>query len=103
MVRKSRNLQTLLSVNGILLDAVTVAGLARILGKSKDTILRYESLDIFPLAPLMKGKVRYYPVSLARKLVPLVQQIPCNRRPSAELIVEINKLFKEEKEKLCRK
>lgn len=100
MLRKKRNLQTTLRVNGVIFDAVTITGLARILGKSKDTILRYESLDIFPLAPVMKGNVRYYPISLARRLVPLVNRFPCNRTPNAELIVEVNKLFKEEKNKL---
>lgn len=101
--RKGRKLQTTLAVNGVLFEAVTVTGLARIVGKSRDTILRYEELDVFPMAPVIDGKVRYYPLSLARKLVPLVRKIPCNKKPSAELIVEINKLFKEEKDKLCRK
>ena len=83
-----------------IVDVVTVAGLAKIIGKSKNTILRYEKSDVFPMAPIMVGAKRYYPLSLARRLVPLVERLPGNRKPDAELIVEINKLFKEEKNKL---
>lgn len=90
------------TINGVVIEAYTIAGLARCLGKSKDTILRYEEKDVFPLAPFSKNNIRYYPVSLAKKLVPIVKQIPSNRPPSAEIIIEINKLFKEEKLRLCQ-
>lgn len=97
----NRHIHKILSIKGVgLVEVVTVKGLAQIVGKSKITILRYEKSDVFPLAPIMVGVDRYYPVSLAKRLVPLVRKIPNGRKPSAELIVEINRLFKEEKEKL---
>ena len=103
MLRKNRNCEKRLLVNGVIVDAVTIAGLARIVGKSRDTIERYEKNDTFPLAPIKTAKgVRYYPISLARRLVPLVAQIPRHKKPDVELLIKINKLFKEEKEKLCQ-
>ena len=100
-MHRNRHVQTTLLIKGVgLVDAVTVTGLARIIGKSRNTILRYEKLDVFPLAPIMVGRNRYYPLTLARRLVPLVKDIPNGRKPDAELIMEINKLFKEEKCKL---
>lgn len=103
-MHQSRHSQTTLHIKGIgIVDVVTVAGLARIVGKSRNTILRYENTDLFPLAPIMVGTKRYYPLSLARKLTPLVEKIPNGKKPSAELVVMIHKLFKEEREKLCQK
>lgn len=100
-MHQNRHTQTTLSIKGVgLVDVVTVAGLARIIGKSKNTVLRYEQLDVFPLAPIMVGRNRYYPLTLARRLVPLVRNIPNGRKPDAELVTEINKLFKEEKSRL---
>lgn len=92
-------------VKGVgMVEAVTVAGLARMAGKSKNTLMRYERKDILPLAPLKVGNRRYYPVSLAARLVPLLQSFPVNQKPDPDAIVQINRLFKEEKEKLlCRK
>lgn len=100
-MRQNRHIQTTLLIKGVgVVDVVTVTGLARMLGKSRDTILRYERNDVFPLAPIMVGTIRYYPLSLARRLAPIVARIPNNKKPDAELIVEINKLFKEVKSKL---
>lgn len=99
MSRNKRSKQTTLIVNGVMVEAVTVAGLAEIIGKSRVTILRYERTDIFPTAPIMKGQLRYYPISFARRLAPLVAQLPPHKKPEPELLVEINKLFKEEREK----
>ena len=100
-MHQSRHSQTTLRIKGVgIVDVVTVTGLARIIGKSRDTVLRYERVDIFPMAPIMVGTKRYYPLSLARRLVSLVARFPCNKKPDAELIVEINRLFKEEKSKL---
>lgn len=99
--RRSRSLQRTLNVKGKLVESVTILGLAKIIGKSRDSIERYEKNDVFPQAPLMIGRVRYYPLSLARKLVPLVERLPRHKKPDAALIAEINKLFKEERDKLC--
>lgn len=100
---KRRKLQTTLIVKGVMVESVTVTGLARIIGKSKDTVLRYEKNDVFPLAPITVKGVRYYPLSLAKRLVPLVERIPRHKKPDSDLIVEINKVFKEEINKLCQR
>ena len=100
-MRQSKHSQTILRIKGVgIVDVVTVTGLARIIGKSRDTVLRYERTDVFPMAPILVGTKRYYPLSLARRLVPLVARLPGNKKPDAELIVEINRLFKEEKSRL---
>lgn len=94
-------IQTTLHIKGVgLVPVVTVAGLAQIIGRSRITVLRYERMDVFPLAPIVLNNRRYYPLSLAKRLVPLVSRLPVNRKPAADLIVEINRLFKEEKDKL---
>lgn len=100
-MHQSKHSQTILRIKGVgIVDVVTVTGLARIIGKSRDTVLRYERTDVFPMAPIMVGTKRYYPLSLARRLVPLVARLPGNKKPDAELVVEINRLFKEEKSRL---
>lgn len=101
-MRRNRNFKTVLPVNGIMVEVVSISGLAKIIGRSRDTILRYERTDVFPLAPIMKGSYRYYPVSLAKRLVPLVGKIPRNKKVDSTVLVEISKLFKEERDKLCR-
>lgn len=88
-----------LNVNGRIVTAVTVAGLAKIVGKSRNTILRYERLGVFPPAPLRVGNYRYYSVTLAKSLAPLVQQLPLHTRPDADIIARINKLFSDERSK----
>lgn len=99
---RKRSKSKLLRVNGVIVEAVTIAGLSEIIGKSKDSILRYEKMDVFPPAPLSKGKVRYYPVTLANRLVPLVSKISPGKNTPAELVAEINKVFQEEIQKLCQ-
>ena len=100
-MRQSKHSQTILRIKGVgIVDVVTVTGLARIIGKSRDTVLRYERTDVFPMAPIMVGTKRYYPLSLARRLVPLVARLPGNKKPDAELIAKINLVFKEERDKL---
>lgn len=100
-MHQNRHTQSTLYIKGVgLVEVVTVTGLARIVGKSRNTILRYEQLDVFPLAPIMVGNNRYYPLTLAKKLIPFVQKIPNGRKPNSELLVMIHKLFKEEKNKL---
>lgn len=104
-MRQNKHIQTTLHIKGVgLVEVVTVTGLARIIGKSRNTVLRYEQQDVFPLAPIMVGTIRYYPLSLAKRLIPLVAKLPGNRKPDAELLVEIDRLFKDEKSKLlCQK
>ena len=101
-MRKQRSLTTKLLINGKMVGVLTVTGFARVIGKSSLTVRRYEKLGVFPQAPITKGNARYYPITLANKLVEVVSRIPVNRKPDADLIVEINKLFKEERDLLCQ-
>lgn len=98
-MKRKRSKQTTLNIKGKLCTAVTIAGLAEILGKSVDSIRRYEKLQVFPKAPFMAGEVRYYPVSLAKRLQPIVDKFKSNKSPDAETIAKINQLFKEERSK----
>lgn len=86
-----------------LVEFVTIAGLADIIGKSRSSVMRYERDETFPSAPLLIKNKRYYPRSLAERLVPLVRKIPPHKKPEAELVSEIYRVFKEEKFKLCQK
>lgn len=95
-MKSNRNLESLISYKGKAFTAVTVSGLANIVGKSRDTILRYERTGVFPMAPFRLGVFRYYPKSLAIRLRPLVARIPGHTKPSAELLAEISLAFKEE-------
>lgn len=92
-----------LKINGKLVDCTTSMGLARIVGKSKDSILNYEKKGYLPMTFLKVGTYRYYPISLCQKLKVILDKFPTNRPPDQELIVEVNKLFKEERSKLCQK
>ena len=98
---KKKNVKVL-KVGDRLVECCTIKGLADILGKSRDTISRYETLGYFPLAPLRVGSYRYYPVTLANRLKPIVAKFPINKPPSAELRVEVNRVFNEERNKLCQ-
>lgn len=98
---KKKNVKVL-KVGDRLVECCTVKGFADILGKSRDSISRYEELGHFPEAPLRVGTYRYYPVSLAERLKPIVAEFPPNRPPSAEVCVEINRIFNEERNKLCQ-
>lgn len=99
---KKRNIK-LLKVGDKLVECCSVKGLADILGKSRDSVSRYEELGYFPEAPLRVRDYRYYPISLAERLKPIVAKFPPNRPPSAELRVEINRIFKEERNNLCQR
>ena len=91
------------NINGILVEAISIKELADMVGKSRNTILRYERVGVFPAAPIRFKGVRYYPVSLAKSLIDLVQKIPGHKKPEQSLIVEINKVFSVERSKLCQK
>ena len=93
----------LFKVNGVIVEAVSIKGLADMVGKSRATILRYERTGVFPEAPLRFKNVRYYPISLAKSLVDLVERIPGYKKPEQSLLVEINKVFNVERNKLCQK
>lgn len=101
-MKSKRRLSAILNVGGVLVECTTIQGLANIVGKSKDTMLRYEELGYLPMAPLKKGIVRYYPVSLCKALAPIIKGFPTNRPPKAESIVKINQLFNEERARLCQ-
>lgn len=98
-MRRHRNKSTLLVVGGVAVEVVSVSGLAEIIGKSRDSVLNYESFGIFPPAIFTRKGYRYYPITLANALKPIVAQFPPNKRPSAETIAQINKLFNEERQK----
>lgn len=103
-MHQNKHTQTILMIKGVgLVEVVTVTGLAKVIGKSRNSVLRYENTDVFPMAPIMVGSIRYYPLSLARKLAPIVAKFPKNEKPCSELLVEISRLFKEERDKLCQK
>ena len=99
---KRRNLTKRFKVNGNVVECTTVQGLADIVGKSKDSILRYEEMLVIPDAPLRVKNIRYYPLSLCERLKPIIKQFKSNRPPSAELQVQITIIFNEEKQKLCQ-
>lgn len=98
-MHRKKNLEKTFNLRGKLIRVVSVSGLADIIGKSRNTILRYERTEVFPQAPFRKGTCRYYPVTLAIRLAPLVKQLPLHKKPEPELLTEINKLFKEETQK----
>lgn len=98
-VCKKDRTKTVLNINGQLVEAVTISGLAAMVGKSRNTLLRYERTGVFPPAFLEVGRYRYYPVSLAKRLIPIVRNLPLTRKPDSDMLVTINKLFKEEREK----
>lgn len=102
MIKRKRTLVKRLKVNGMIVEATTVKGFADIVGKSRDSISRYEELDYIQAAPLTFGNYRYYPVTLCQRLKPLIQKFPTNRPPSAELITQINQIFNDERNKLCQ-
>lgn len=104
MLPKSKTCRKTLMIKGVgIVDVVSIMGLARMVGKSKISILRYEAKDIFPEAPIKVRDQRYYPISLAEKLIPIVRKFPLNTTPSAELIAEVSRVFNEETAKLCPK
>lgn len=101
MPQSNTHTERTLNIKGVgLVRVVTLSGLGKIVGKSKSSLLRYERTDVFPLAPIKKGNNRYYPVSLAKRLIPLVAELPSYKKPDAELISKINLVFKEERDKL---
>lgn len=103
MSNRKRNLVKRLSVNGNIIDATTIKGLADIVGKSRDSISRYEELGYIPSAPIVFKSYRYYPLTLCHRLKPIIQKFPPNRPPDAELLVCINQIFNDERSKLCQK
>ena len=99
-MRSRRTLTKRFSFQGRIVECTTVQGLDDIVGKSKDSILRYEELGVFPQAPLVYGNIRYYPLSLCERLRPLVAQFKSNKSPDAELRRQVTVVFNEEKQKL---
>lgn len=103
MRRKRVRRTSLFNVNGKLVNVVNIRGLSDILKKSPDTIRRYERQGVFPPAIFLVMGRRYYPELFARKLSALVDKIPPNKKPDPDLLMRINKLFKEERSKYARK
>lgn len=103
-MNRSDRTRAIMNIKSVgLVEFVTIAGLADIIGKSRSSVMRYEKDETFPSAPLIIRGRRYYPRSLAERLVPLVRKIPPHKKPEAELVSEIYKTFKEETTKLCQK
>ena len=96
-----RRVEKRFRIGGILVVATTAAGLANLINKSKDSVLRYEKTGILPPAPIIYRGRRYYPLSLCSKLAEIIKEFPPNKPPSAELIQKITILFNTEKSKLC--
>lgn len=94
-----RNHEKLIKVNGVIVKATTISGLADIVGRSRVTLLRWERDGIMPSAPLYIGSYRYYPILFSKEFSKLVKDIPTNRPPSADVQARINLLFNEEKQK----
>nr|DAO11022.1 MAG TPA: helix-turn-helix domain protein [Caudoviricetes sp.] len=90
--RKQRKVK----IKGVVVSVVTISGLADIVGKSRDTLLRYERNGVIPPAFLKIENYRYYPLSLAEKLKPLIARLPRHTKPDPELLVEITRVFNEE-------
>lgn len=84
------------SVNGHIVEVVTVSVFAKIVDRSKDTIFRWERSGVIPVAPFTVSKVRCYPLELCYKVAPIIMEWPKNRPPSAEDVVKITRLFNEE-------
>lgn len=101
-MRKSRNLERTFIVNGKMVTVVSISGLAKIVGKSRNTLLRYERTGVFPPAIFMLNGYRYYPKAMAKKLVDVVTRLPLNTKPPADMQVEINKIFAEERSKYAK-
>lgn len=95
----SRKCKVTLSINGKIEEVVSVTGLSRIVGKSTDTLRRYEREGIFPQAPIYIKGCRYYPVTFAKKLSELVSEIPNGKKLGEELQDQITTLFAKEKER----
>ena len=87
------------TVGGQVIEVTSVSGFAYMGGKSVCTIKRYERQEILPGAVLYIDDVRYYPVNFVRKIAPLIAKIPGNVKCPAELRVELNRLFAEERSK----
>lgn len=87
-------------IHGKLVRTVSISGLAQYLGKSRDSILRYERMATFPGAPISCKGYRYYPEFMLSELKTLVDKFSPNKPPDPEIIAEINSLFKETIEKL---
>lgn len=107
MLRKQRKKRTLtkkLLVKGVIVEATTMAGFAERVNRNKRSILRYEQLGILPVAPLSLKGVRYYPLRLVERVAPLIARLPLHKKPDPELLVEINKVFQQEKQYiLCQR
>lgn len=94
-----KNMSKKIKLSNKVVEVTTISGLAAIVGKSRPTILRWEKDEIFPSAPITLGSYRYYPVSYCKNVAKIVSNFPPNKSPSADLIVQLNKLYKEEIEK----
>ena len=97
-----RNMNKKVNVNGHIVEVTTVKGLAEIIGRSRPTILRWEKQGILPPAPFNIGNFRYYPVNFCQELYKIVSKFKTNKTPNADLIIQINRLYKEELEKYAK-
>lgn len=97
-----RALETTLSVGGRIVTAVSISGLAKIVGKSRNTLLRYERNGTLPMAIFLLRGYRYYPKSLAVEIAPIIQALPLHTKPPQDLISKLNFLFNKEREKYAK-
>lgn len=100
--RKPRTLSKRLMIAGNLVEVISVAAYAEIIGRKRLTVIRYERDGKFPPAPIMYKGYRYYTESLANRVKPIVKKFPqCEKIPD-KLQVAINVIYREEREKLLR-
>lgn len=98
-MKRKRKVETTINLKGKLLVAVSLSGLADIVGKSTMTLRRYEEKGIFPPAIFYVRGVRYYPKEFAVRLEKLVSKIPNGIEIPDDLRDEIIVEFQKEREK----
>lgn len=94
-----RDMSKKIRVGGNIVEVTTICGMAKIIGRSRSTVLRWERKGLFPPAPFRVKNYRYYPIALCKEVAKLVHKFKPNKTPSAELITQVNKLYKEEIDK----
>ena len=84
------------AIKGKVVEVVTISGLGEIVGKSRNTLLRYIRNGVLPEAPFTLNGYRYYSVTLAENLKPIIENLPLHTKPPAEDLAKIQRLFNEE-------
>ena len=102
MSRKVRDNSRIFRINDRLVTCVTISGFAKELGVTPHTVRRYEERGVIPLAPITYNRVRYYPLSIVRRVKPIICNFPQHTKPDSDDIAKIHLIFKEEREKYAK-